>query len=68
MLNQVLAAQADEAAGAGRYERSDERVAYRSGTRVRTLYTRVGPLTLQVPQLRDGSFSTEIFKRYQRSE
>jgi putative transposase len=40
----------------------------RSGTRVRTLYTRVGPLSLQVPQLRDGSFSTEIFKRYQRSE
>jgi putative transposase len=68
MLNQVLAAQADDAAGAARYERSDSRQAYRAGTRVRTLYTRVGPLTLQVPQLRDGSFSTEIFKRYQRSE
>jgi transposase-like protein len=68
MLNQVIAAQADEAAGASRYERSEERAAYRSGTRVRTLYTRVGTLTLQVPQLRDGSFSTEIFKRYQRSE
>jgi putative transposase len=68
MLNQVLAAQADDAAGAARYERNDGRQAYRSGTRVRTLYTRVGPLNLQVPQLRDGSFSTEIFKRYQRSE
>ena len=68
MLNQVLAAQADDAAGAQRYERNDGRLAYRSGTRVRTLYTRVGPLTLQVPQLRDGSFSTDIFKRYQRSE
>jgi putative transposase len=68
MLNQVLAAQAEDAAGAARYERSDARSAYRSGTRVRTLYTRVGPLSLQVPQLRDGSFSQEIFKRYQRSE
>ncbi len=68
MLNQVLIAQAEDAAGAGRYERSDVRQAYRSGTRLRTLYTRVGPLTLQVPQLRDGSFSTDIFKRYQRSE
>jgi len=68
MLNQVLAAQADEAVGAARYERSDSRQAYRAGTRHRTIYTRVGPLTLQVPQLRDGSFSTEIFKRYQRSE
>ena len=28
----------------------------------------VRPLTLRVPQLRDGSFSTEIFSRYQRSE
>ena len=68
VLNQILSAQADDVAGAARYERSEGRQAYRSGTRVRTLYTRVGPLTLQVPQLRDGSFSSEIFKRYQRSE
>jgi transposase-like protein len=68
VLNQVMAAQADEAAGALRYERNAERTAYRSGTRVRTLYTRVGPLKLQVPQLRDGSFCSDIFKRYQRSE
>jgi len=33
-----------------------------------TLCTRVGPVTLQVPQTRDGSFSTDILKRYQRSE
>ncbi len=50
------------------YEQSDGRKGYRNGTRTRTLYTRVGPLTLRVPQTRDGSFSTEIFKRYQRSE
>lgn len=41
---------------------------YRNGQRPRTLYTRVGPLRLLVPQTRDGSFSTDIFKRYQRSE
>ncbi len=28
----------------------------------------MGPLTLRVPQFRDGTFSTEIFQRYQRSE
>ena len=43
-------------------------LSYRNGYRARQLYTRVGPVTLQVPQTRDGSFSTEIFKRYQRSE
>lgn len=68
VLNQVLEAQAEEQLGAGRYERSEQRTGYRNGQRPRKLYTRVGPLTLQVPQFRDGSFSTEIFQRYQRSE
>jgi putative transposase len=65
---QVWVAQADEATGTGRYERSEERVAYRSGTRHRTIYTRVGSLTRQVPLLRDDSFRQEIFKCYQSSE
>ncbi len=68
LLNQVLEARASEQVGAGRYERSDERVAYRNGYRPRQLYTRIGPLTLRVPQMSDGQFSTEIFSRYQRSE
>ena len=68
VLNQILEAQVSESLGADRHERSEERHGYRNGYRVRTLYTRVGPVTLQVPQTRDGSFSTDIFKRYQRSE
>lgn len=68
VLNQVLEAQITESVGAQRHERSEERQGYRNGYRARTLYTRVGPVTLQVPQTRDGSFSTDIFKRYQRSE
>jgi len=68
VLNQVLDAQANEQVGAQRYERSEDRVAYRNGYRPRQLYTRIGPITLRVPQMRDGQFSTEIFSRYQRSE
>jgi transposase-like protein len=68
VLNQVLEAQVSESLGAQRHERSEERLGYRNGYRVRQLYTRVGPIALQVPQTRDGSFSTDIFKRYQRSE
>ncbi len=67
-LNQVLEAQMREHLAADRYERSDDRAGYRNGTRLRQLFARVGPITLQVPQTRDGSFSTEIFGRYQRSE
>lgn len=68
VLNQILEAQVAEMLGAKRHERSEERDGYRNGYRSRTLYTRVGPVTLQVPQTRDGNFSTEIFRRYQRSE
>ncbi len=68
VLNQVLDAQANEQVGAQRYERSEDRVAYRNGYRPRQLYTRIGPITLRVPQMRDGQFTTEIFSHYQRSE
>ncbi len=67
VLNQVLEAKATEQVGAERYERNEERGGYRNGMRARTLYTCVGPVRLRVPQFRDGSFSTEIFGRYQRS-
>ncbi len=53
---------------AERYERSGERRGYRNGTKPRTLTTRVGTLELLVPQDRDGTFSTDLFSRYQRSE
>lgn len=68
VLNQALEAQAQEQLGARRYERSEGRTGYRNGYRPRQLYSRVGPLTLRVPQFRDGTFSTEVFQRYQRSE
>jgi putative transposase len=68
VLNQILEVQVSEALGADRHERSEDRTGYRNGHRARTLYTRVGPITLKVPQTREGSFSTDIFKRYQRSE
>jgi len=54
--------------GAGRYERGEGRTGYRNGAKPRTLTTRVGTLELRVPQDRDGTFSTELFARYQRSE
>jgi len=68
ILNQVLEAEVTEHLKAERYERSEERTGYRNGYRLRTLYMRIGPVTLRVPQLRDGSFSSAIFRRYQRSE
>ena len=68
ILNQVLDAQMTEHLQAKPYERTDRRRAYRNGYKPRQLTTRVGTLTLRVPQARDGSFSTDLFRRYQRSE
>jgi transposase-like protein len=68
ILNQVLQAQVTEQLQAAPYERTDERRGYRNGYKPHHLTTRVGTLTLRVPQVREGQFSTELFARYQRSE
>lgn len=67
-LQEFLEAEMTEVVGAGKSERTANRLGYRSGYYGRTLITRVGKLELRVPQDRDGRFSTELFERYQRSE
>ena len=42
--------------GAGRYERSAERLNYRNGFRGRALDTRLGTLQLRIPKLRQGAY------------
>lgn len=68
VLNQVLQAQVTEQVEADRYERSEDRQGYRNGTYPHQLHTRVGTITLSVPRIRGGKFTTELFMRYQRSE
>ncbi len=50
------------------YERMSGRRGYRNGYKPRHLHTRVGTLELLVPQDRAGTFSTDLFARYLRSE
>jgi transposase-like protein len=68
VLNQILQAQATEQLAAEPYERTEERKESRNGTYPHQLTTRVGTITLRVPRIRGGNFSTELFARYQRSE
>src|SRR5213080_4960135 len=42
--------------GAGRHERTGDRLNYRNGYRDRSLDTRLGPLSLRIPKLRQGSY------------
>jgi putative transposase len=58
VMQAMLEAEMDEALGAGKSERNDTRLGYRSGHYTRTLVTRVGKLELRMPQDRAGRFST----------
>ena len=64
----ILELEMEECLQAGKYERTDQRVGYRSGYYRRRLITRVGTIVLRVPQDRAGHFSTQVFEQYQRSE
>lgn len=68
VLDEILKSEATEQIKAEAYERSNERTNSRNGYRTRQLTTRVGTLDLHIPKLRHGNFSTQLFKRYQRSE
>ena len=68
VMNEILQAEMTEHLGAGRGEQTDERCGYRNGSYERQLTTRVGSLNLEVPRDREGTFQTDLFERYQRSE
>ena len=68
VLQRLLEAEIAQHLRAEPYERSSERKGYRNGYKPRQLKTRVGTLHLLVPQDREGTFQTELFAKYQRSE
>jgi putative transposase len=65
-LQQLIEAQASEVIGAGRYERTDERVTERNGHRPRLLSTKAGDLNLKIPKLREGSFFPAVLEPRRR--
>ncbi len=67
-LQQVLEAEITEHVGAAPYQRTEIRKGHRNRYKPRKLKTRVGTLELLVPQDRQGTFSTQLFARYQRNE
>lgn len=55
-LQELIEAQVAVRIGAGRYERSADRVTHRNGTRAKQLATPAGQVELAIPKLREGSF------------
>ncbi len=67
-LNKILQAESTEQLKAAPYERSEERLDSRNGSRNRELNTRIGRITLHVPRHRNVPFKTLVFDNYSRSE
>jgi putative transposase len=65
-MQELIEVEANEAVGAARYERTDERVTDRNGGRPRLLATRAGDVRLRIPKLRKGSFFPVILQPRRR--
>jgi len=68
LLHRLMEAEVSRQAGAGRYERSEERAAYRNGYRPRVWETRVGSVELSIPRLRQGSYFPSFLEPRKRAE
>jgi putative transposase len=66
VLQQLIELEADQAIGAGRYERTDARTTHRNGSRSRLLSTKTGDIELRIPKLRTGSFFPALLEPRRR--
>ncbi len=66
VLQELIEAEAETHIGAGRWERTDDRVAERNGHRHRTLSTKAGDLAVAIPKLRAGTFTTTVLEPRRR--
>ena len=64
----VMELEVKDKAGAGLYERSEDRVTYRNGYRERQWDTRVGTVALEIPRLREGSYFPSLLEPRRRAE
>jgi transposase-like protein len=68
LVNTAMQAERQKHLGAGPYERTPDRQGYANGYKAKTVQTRVGDITFDVPQVRDGSFYPGALEKGLRSE
>src|SRR5215813_5599581 len=68
VLQILMEADVEGLIGAGRHERTGDRLNYRNGYRDRTLDTRLGSLQLRIPKLRQGSYFPPFLEPRKSSE
>ena len=68
LLNSAMVAERSEHLGAAPYERSASRMGYANGYKGKFLKSRLGTLSLKVPQPRDSEFYPQSLTKGLRSE
>ena len=68
VLRMLMEADVEGLIGAGRHERTGERLNWRNGFGDRTLDTRLGALQLRIPKLRQGSYFPPFLEPRKTSE
>ena len=68
LLNLAMKMEREKALLAKPYERTEGRLGYANGFKSKQLKTRIGELSLQIPQVRDSSFYPKCLEKGQRSE
>ncbi len=68
LLNAAMLVERQKFMGAGPYQRTPERQAHANGFKDKTLQTRVGAISVAVPQVREGGFYPQSLERGVRSE
>lgn len=68
LLNNAMQIERSKYLQADEYERTEERKGYANGYKPKTLRTRIGEITLAVPQVREGGFYPSALEKGMRSE
>lgn len=68
LVNAAMQIERQKYLGAGPYERSEERQGYANGYKPKTVKTRLGEVTFDIPQVREGGFYPGALEKGLRSE
>jgi putative transposase len=68
MINTAMKMEREKHLGAGPYERTPERQGYANGYKPKTMATRVGKITFDIPQVRESDFYPSSLEKGIRSE
>jgi len=68
LVNTAMQLERQKYLGAARYEHSPERVGHANGYKPKTVKTRMGEVTFDVPRVREGGFYPHALEKGLRSE